>query len=144
MRIGYVAAALLLMMSVPACVPSVTGDDIDREFERRLRDVDGRWEGTSSGSNVLTLNFQLQKGAGTAVSGSGTMREGSASAVPITVTGTFVRPRLSLTINGMTFEGHAVQGTYQADYTSIVLLEPLHLTGTGYTRDIQMLLSEGS
>jgi hypothetical protein len=142
MRI-HSAAALLLCLAAAACTPSVTGEDIDREIEQELQSVAGAWEGTSYGSNLLTLNFELQQGAGTAVSGSGTMREASAAAaVPITVTGTFNRPRLTLTISGMTFEGHAVQGTFAADYTNVVLLETLHLAGTGYTRDLQVLLAE--
>lgn len=142
MRIRH-AVALLLTFLAPACA-SVTGEDIQRDIERELASVEGPWRGTSYGTDVLTLEFQLQKGAGSAVSGTGTMKEASAAAaVPITVTGTFVRPRLSLTFNGMVFEGHAVQGTLEGDYTSVGgLVEPLHLTGTGYARDVQVLVGE--
>ena len=141
MRIRH-AAALLLVFLAPACLP--TGDDVERELEQRLRSVEGPWRGISDGSNLITLNFLLQQGAGTAVSGTGTMREASAAAaVPITVTGTFVRPKLTLTFNGMVFEGHAVQGAFQGDYTTVGgLLGTLHLTGTGYARDLQVLLAE--
>lgn len=142
MRIRH-AALVLLGFFASACVPSVTGEDIENDIERELRSVEGPWSATSYGSNELTLNFQLQKGSGNAITGSGMMKEASAPApVPITITGTFSRPNLSLTFHGMTFEGHAVQGTFQGSYTSLGLLEPLHLTGTGYTRDIQMLMSE--
>lgn len=143
MRIHY-TAVLMLGLFASACVPTVTGEDIERELERELESVEGPWHGTSYGSTQLTLDINLQQGAGSTVSGSGTMREASApNAVPITVTGTFVRPNLSLTFNGMVFEGHAAQGTLQGAYTTVGgLLEPLHLTGTGYTRDIQVLLAE--
>lgn len=118
-----------------------TDDDIDNELESRLRSVSGPWVATSP---TLTLNFQLSEGAGTAVSGTGTMKEAAAPAsVPITVTGTFQRPQLSLTISGMSFEGHAVQGTIQGAYTSVGgFSAPLHLTGTGYSRDVTLLLQE--
>ena len=141
MRIRH-AAALLLIFLAPACLP--TGDDIERELEQQLKSVAGPWHGISNGSNLITLQFHLQQGAGSAVSGTGTMKESSAAAaVPITVTGTFVRPTLTLTFNGMVYEGHAVQGTFQGDYTTVAgLLETMHLTGTGYTRDLQVLLAE--
>ncbi|MFL5538375.1 MAG: hypothetical protein ACJ8J0_05255 [Longimicrobiaceae bacterium] len=141
MRIRH-AVALLLVFIAPACSP--TGDDIERELEQQLRSVEGPWRGISDGTNLITLEFLLQQGAGTAVSGTGTMREASAAAdVPMTVTGTFVRPKLTLTFNGMVYEGHAVQGTFQGDYTTVGgLQETLHLTGTGYARDLQVLLAE--
>jgi len=141
MRIRH-AAALLLVLIAPACLP--TGDDIERELEQQLKSVAGPWHGVSDGTNLIVLEFQLQPGAGNAVTGTGSMREANAAAaVPITVTGTFVRPRLTLTFNGMVYEGHAVQGTVQGDYTTVAGLQgPLHLTGTGYTRDLQLLLAE--
>ncbi|HEU0302484.1 MAG TPA: hypothetical protein VFR37_23695 [Longimicrobium sp.] len=143
MSILRAAALLLCFLAATAC-GDLLGGDVEGELERELRSVEGPWQGTSYGSGLLTLSFQLQEGTGTAVSGSGTMKEASApAAVPITVTGTFVRPHLSLTFTGMVFEGHAVQGTFQGDYTTVGgLLEPLHLTGTGYTREIQVLLGE--
>ncbi|HLM66504.1 MAG TPA: hypothetical protein VK358_03210, partial [Longimicrobium sp.] len=106
-----------------------------------LRSVAGPWTGSSP---TLTLDFQLQEGAGNAVSGSGTMKETAApGTVPITVTGTFQRPQLSLTITGMTFEGRAVQGTFQGSYTTVGgISAPLHLTATGYSRDVTILLQE--
>jgi hypothetical protein len=64
--------------------------------------------------------------------------------VPITVTGSYVRPRLSLTFSGMVIEGNAVQGTFEGDYTSIGgVVGTLRLTGTGYSRDVPVLLQEG-
>ena len=144
MRIRH-TAFLLCLATLGACTPSVTGEDIERGLEQQLQSVEGPWSGTSYGSTVLTLSFQLQKGSGSAVSGSGTMKEAAAAAaVPITVTGTYVRPRLTLTINGMVFEGHAVQGSFAGDYTSAAgVLANLNMTGSGYSKQMQVLLSEG-
>lgn len=143
MRLHPAFAVLLLVFSAAACDPSPTEDDIERAIEQELSSVVGPWQGTSTGSNLLTLDFQLQAGAGTAISGSGTMKEGNAASVPITITGTFSRPQLSLTISGMMFEGRAVQGTFQGSYTTVGgIIDVLHLTATGYTRDIQVLLTE--
>jgi hypothetical protein len=131
--------ALVLALSAASCLP--TGDDVDNELERQISSVAGPWEGTSPS---LTLSFQLQEGAGGAVSGSGTMKETAApGTVPITVTGTYQRPQLSLTLSGMNFEGRAVQGTFQGSYTTVGgISAPLHLTGTGYAKDVTILLQE--
>jgi hypothetical protein len=133
--------ALLLVVALAGACGGPTGDDIENDLERQLRSVAGPWTGTSA---ALTLDFQLQQGAGNAVSGSGTMEEtAAAGTVPITVTGTFQRPQLSLTFTGMTFEGRAVQGTFQGSYTTAGgISAPLQLTATGYSRDITILLQE--
>lgn len=140
MRFPRPVLLLALTLAAGACV-GPTGDDIENELERELRSVSGSWAGTSP---TLTLDFQLQEGAGNAVSGSGTMKEAAApGTVPITVTGTFQRPQLSLTISGMTFEGRAVQGTFQGSYTTVGGISgPVHLTATGYTKDVTILLQE--
>jgi hypothetical protein len=140
MRPAHVILLLALTLAAGAC-DGPTGEDIENELETQLRSVVGPWTGTSP---TLTLDFQLQGGAGNAVSGSGTMKEAAApGTVPITVTGTFQRPQLSLTISGMTFEGRAVQGTFQGSYTTVGgISAPLHLTATGYSRDITVLLQE--
>jgi hypothetical protein len=133
--------ALLLVVALAGACGGPTGDDIENDLERQLRSVAGPWTGTSA---ALTLDFQLQQGAGNAVSGSGTMKEtAAAGTVPITVTGTFQRPQLSLTFTGMTFKGRAVQGTFQGSYTTAGgISAPLQLTATGYSRDITILLQE--
>jgi len=140
MRLPRLFSLLALTLAIGAC-GGPTGDDIENELESQLRSVAGPWTGTAA---TLTLNFQLQEGAGNAVSGSGTMTEATVDdAVPITVTGTYQRPQLSLTISGMTFEGHAVQGTFQGSYTTVGgISAPLHLTGTGYSKDVTILLQE--
>ena len=128
-------AVLALVLGAAAC------GRIEEQLDNELRSVAGPWTGTSA---PLTLTFQLSQGSGTTVSGSGTMKETAAAAsVPITVTGTFSRPMLSLTIGGMVFEGRTVQGTVQGSYTTVGGISgPLQLTGTGYSREITILLQE--
>lgn len=140
MRVVRLCCLLALTLAAGACV-GPTAKDIEAELERQLRSVAGPWAGISP---TLTLEFQLQEGAGNAVSGSGTMKEAAAAAtVPITVTGTFQRPQLSLTFSGMIFEGRAVQGTFQGSYTRVGgITGPLRLTATGYSRDVTILLQE--
>lgn len=135
------AFLLLALTLLAGACDGPTGEDIENELERQLRSVSGPWAGIST---ELTLDFQLQQGAGNAVSGTGNMKEtAAASAVPITVTGTFQRPQLSLAFTGMTFEGRAVQGTFQGSYTSVGgISAPLRLAAPGYTRDITILLQE--
>ncbi|HEX8244831.1 MAG TPA: hypothetical protein VF541_15090 [Longimicrobium sp.] len=133
---------LLLALAVTASgCAGPTEQDINHELDAQLRSVAGPWTGTSAS---LTLAFQLSQGPGTAVSGSGTMKETAApGSVPITLTGTFQRPVLSLTISGMVFEGRAVQGTIEGSYTTVAgISQPLRLTGTGYAREITILLQE--
>jgi hypothetical protein len=139
MRLFRRLPLLALALVVTSCLP--TDEDIDNELERQLESVAGAWNGTSP---TLTLDFQLQEGTGNAVSGSGSMKEtAAANSVPITVTGTFQRPTLSLTFTGMNFEGRAVQGTFQGSYTTAGGISgPLHLTGTGYSKDVTILLQE--
>jgi hypothetical protein len=140
MRFSRFFWLLALTLAAGAC-GGPTEQDVENELERQLRSVAGPWAGISP---TLTLDFQLQEGAGNAVSGSGTMKEAAApGTVPITVTGTFQRPQLSLTISGMTFEGRAVQGTFQGSYTTVGgISAPLHLTAPGYSRDVTILLQE--
>lgn len=140
MRFPRLFSLLVLALAAVAC-GGPTGEDIDNELEQQLRSVAGPWAGISP---ALTLGFQLQEGPGNTVTGSGTMKESTApGTVPITVTGTFQRPQLSLTISGMRFEGRTVQGTFQGSYTTVAGISgPLHLTGTDYTRDITILLQE--
>lgn len=140
MRLSRPVLLLALTLAAGAC-GGPTGEDIENDLEQELRSVAGAWAGSSP---ALTLEFQLQEGTGNTVSGSGTMKEAAApGTVPITVTGTFGRPQLSLTISGMTFEGRTVQGTFQGSYTSAGgISAPLHLTATGYSRDVTVLLQE--
>jgi len=139
MRFSRIIPLLVVTLAAGACLP--TADDIEAEIEAALQSVAGPWSGTSQ---TLTLDFQLQQGTGNAVSGSGTMKEAAAaSSVPITVTGTFQRPQLSLTFSGMTFEGRAVQGTFTGNYKTVGGINgPLQLRATGYSKDVTILLQE--
>jgi len=141
MRLTRLVCLLALTLAAGACSLFPTGEDIEEEVENYLRSVAGPWVGLSP---TLTLDFQLQEGAGNAVSGTGTMKEtAAAGSVPITITGTFQRPQLSLTISGMTFEGRAVQGTIQGNYTTVGgISAPLQLTATGYSKNVVILLQE--
>lgn len=138
-----IAVAALLCALAISCVPSATEDDINAALEAQLRSVAGDWTGISTGSEAIRLEFRLQEGSNGQVSGSGTMREGTGAPVPITVTGTFQRPLLSLTFNGMTYAGRSVQGTVAGSYTTVGGIgAPLQLTATGYSQSVQMLLQE--
>jgi hypothetical protein len=140
MRLARLFCLFALALAAGAC-GGPTGEDIENDLEKRLKSVAGPWTGAAP---ALTLNFQLQEGAGGAVSGSGTMKETAvANPVPITVTGTYQQPLLTLTFSGMVFEGRAVQGTLQGSYTTVGgISAPLHFTATGYTKDVTILLQE--
>ena len=131
---------LVALLATAGCLWP-TDEDIDNAQEQQLRSVAGPWVGVSP---TLTLNCQLTEGTGNTVSGSGTMKEtAAANSVPITVLGTFERPFLSLNISGMNFEGHALQGAISGSYTTTGgISAPLHLTGTGYSKDVTILLQE--
>ena len=139
MRFSRIIPLLVVTLAAGACLP--TGEDIENELEATLQSVAGPWSGTSP---TLTLDFQLQQGTGNAVTGTGTMKETAAAAsVPVTVTGTFQRPQLSLTFSGMNFEGRAVQGTFTGSYTTVGgISAPLQLTATGYSKSVTILLQE--
>jgi hypothetical protein len=65
------------------------------------------------------------------VSGTGTTKEESApSAVPITVSGTFQRPVLTLAFDGIVYESHQVKGPAQGSDTTV------GVTGTTLTARI--------
>lgn len=146
MRLPLPFPLLALAVAAAACA-GPTQKDFEKELEKQLRSVAGPWAGISP---TLTLDFELHESeAGNTVSGSGTMKEAAAPAgtLPhaIHVTGTYQRPQLSLTIMGMSFEGRVVQGTFQGSYTSAGgISAPLRLTGTGYSKDVVILLQERS
>lgn len=139
MRRSHLFGLLALTLVTGDCVDPLR-DDFGKDWEQKISSVAGPWTGISE---MLTLDFELKEGAGGAVSGTGTMKEGASGTVAITMTGTFQRPQLSLTFHGMRFEGHAVEGTFQGSYTTIGgISAPLHLTAEGYSRDVQMLMQE--
>ncbi|MBA3578963.1 MAG: hypothetical protein H0W42_03160 [Gemmatimonadaceae bacterium] len=146
-RSSNIPARIVLMASLllGACGVGPTEEDINNSLEQALQSANGNWTGTSTNpSGALTLSFSLNQAANGSLTGSGTMKETSApSAVPITIAGTFQRPVLTLTFSGMVYEGTAVQGTFQGNYTTIGgVLSNLQLTGTGYSKTVVVLLQE--
>lgn len=143
----HIPARLVLMASLflGACGAGPTEEDINESLGNTLESVNGNWTGIStSPSGSLTLTFSLNQAANGSLTGSGSMKEASAAnAVPVTITGTFQRPALSLTFNGMVYENTAVQGTFQGNYSSVGGVSGnLQLTGTGYSKTVVILLQE--
>lgn len=140
------AGTLLVLMST-SCGGGGAGpseQDIVNSLEETLRSVSGDWTGFSTGPNAVRLEFKLQQGANGQLSGTGTFKEESAAlAVPITVSGTFQRPALALTFDGIVYEARQVKGVAQGSYTSVGgISTSLTLTAPGYSRDITVLLQE--
>ncbi|QYF94855.1 hypothetical protein KY495_06635 [Massilia sp. PAMC28688] len=121
-----------------------TEQDINNSLNATLQSVAGDWTGIVNGPNAIRLEFRLQEGSNGQVSGTGTMKEESApAAVPITVTGTFQRPALTLVFDGMVYETRQVKGSAQGNYTTVGGIgTTLTMTAPGYSRDVQILLQE--
>ena len=133
----------ILTLALLSCGVGPTGDEIDEFLEQTLESVNGPWSGIIDG-NQATISFTLAQGAGNAVSGTGTMKHVSAAnATPITVSGTFNRPVLSLTIHGMVYEGTTVQGVMQGSYTTVGgIATDIRMTGTNFDRTEPILIFE--
>lgn len=135
----------LVAAVISGCSPSPTERDIESELERQLRSVAGAWTGMSP---ALTLSFQLAEGANGALTGTGTMREAAAGSplVPITVSGSYQRPKLVLAFTGMRRNGQSVRGDLSGQYTSVGgVSSTLVLSGVDgrtYSEQISMLLQE--
>ncbi len=149
MRTMPIAAGVLIALMNASCGGGGGGygpseQDITASLQEILRSVSGNWTGMSTVANPISLTFSLTEGGNGQVSGSGTMKEANAAAaVPITITGTFQRPTLSLTFDGMVYESRQVKGTVQGTYTTVGGIgATLVLTAPGYTRDIPVLLQE--
>ncbi len=121
-----------------------TEQEIVNSLDATLKSVAGDWTGLVNGPNGVTFEFKLQEGANGQVSGTGTMKEENvAAAVPITVNGTYQRPVLTLTFNGIVYEGHHAIGTLQGNYTTVGgIATTMTISGTGYTRNLNVLLQE--
>ena len=137
-------AALVVVMTSACGGGGPTAQDIDNSLEATLRSVAGGWTGSSNPPNAIHLDFQLQEGLNGQVSGTGTMKEDSALAsVPITVSGTFQRPTLTLAFDGIVYESHAVKAVAEGSYTTVGgIATTLKLTAPGYARDVPILLQE--
>lgn len=144
MRKPMMAGMLVALMSASCGGGGPTEQDINRSLEDTLRSVAGDWVGTTSAPNVIRIDFKLQEGSNGQLTGTGTMKEeGAAAAVPVTVTGTFQRPLLSLAFEGMVVESRQVKGTAQGSYTTVGgIATTLTLAAPGYNRDVPILLQE--
>jgi hypothetical protein len=147
MRCSLRQMMVVALVALGACGPgSPSGEDITQSLEEELRSVSGDWTGLTQGTvpQVLVLNFKLVESANGQLTGTGKMREGSASAtVPLTVTGSFQRPVLDLTFDGAVYEGRPVRGTFRGSYSTVGgIISTLELTGDGYTKRLDMLFVE--
>jgi len=143
MRSMSIAAGALVMLMITSCGGGPTEKEINNSLENTLQSVAGDWTGSSSAPNAIHVDFKLVEGANGQVSGTGTMKEDNApSAVPITVTGTFQRPMLTLVFDGMVYESHPVKGAVQDSYTSVAgVWMKVTLTAPD-SREILILLHE--
>jgi hypothetical protein len=151
MRTMSIAAGVLIALMNTSCggggggiSPFPTGAEIEASLNERLKSVTGDWTGIVNGPNALRLEFRLQESSNGQVTGTGTMKEDSApAAVPITISGTFQRPMLTLVFDGMVVETRPVKGAAQGSYTTVGgILTKLTLTAPGYSRDLEVLLQE--
>jgi hypothetical protein len=134
--------------ALAACAP--TGPSA-REIEASVanqdevvvRSAEGPWSGVAAG-NSLQVEFSLSQAPGGQVQGAGFVRAPGAAPVPMTVTGTYARPNLTLTFSGLVFEGREVVGSFGGTYTSAAgVSSVLRLAADGYERAFPLLLHEG-
>ena len=78
------------------------------------------------------------------VTATGTMQaRGAPAALPLTIAGSYHRPALPLTFDGMVYEGHAVRGTALGQYTSVgSVVDTRALAGDGYTQWLRLRFRE--
>lgn len=148
----YLPVALgTLLFCLPGCggFPTFpTQEELEEELERaeenRLRAVDGDWTGFGL-PNSVSIRFRLVQN-GQQVIGNGWYVDANGSnSYPITVTGTFMRPTLSLSFVGIMFQGLSVTGQFVADYESSGgIYAPLRLVGEGVSTQFELFLQESS
>lgn len=143
-RTAGLRAAVLGSLLLGACFVGPTEENINKSLSDILASVNGDWTGSSTGANPITLAFTLSQAGNGALTGSGTMKETNAVAsVPITVTGSFQRPALTLTFSGMVYEGKTVEGSFQGSYTTVGgIASTLQLSASGYSKALPVLLQE--
>jgi hypothetical protein len=142
LSIVAVASATLVITSCGGGGP--TEREINQSLDATLQSVAGDWTGVTGAPNPVRLEFRLQASSTGQLTGTGTMKEESAaSPVPVTVTGTFQRPMLTLAFDGMVFESRQVKGAAQGSYTTVGgIATTLTLTAPGYSRELNILLQE--
>ena len=150
MRTMSIAIRALLVLVTTSCGGGGGGgygpseQDIKNSLADTLRSVAGDWTGVTSGPNAIRLEFRLQEASNGQISGTGTMKEeNTPSAVPISVSGTFQRPVLTLAFDGIVYDARPVKGVAQGSYTTVGGIgTPLTLTAPGYSREVAILLQE--
>ena len=146
MRTMMIAAGAFLALMNTSCGGGggPTEGEIVDSLQAQLRSVAGDWTGLVNGPNGIRLEFKLQQASNGQVSGAGTMKEdNAAAAVPITVSGTFAQPNLTLVFDGMVVDARQVKGAAQGSYTTVGGIgTTLMLTAPGYSRDVAILLQE--
>lgn len=144
-----VAGGLLVLMSTSCGGGGSDGlgpsaQDINNSLEEILRSAAGDWTGISTGPNPIRLEFRLQESSNGQLTGTGTFKEeGAPTPVPVTVTGTYQRPVLTLAFEGIVYETQQVKGSVQGSYTTVGGIgAALNLTAPGYARSVQVLFQE--
>ena len=139
-----VAGAFFALMNTSCGGGGTTEREIVNSLQDQLRSVSGDWTGLVNAPNGIRFEFKLQQASNGQVSGTGTMKEdNAAAAVPITVSGTFAQPNLTLVFDGMVYESRQVKGAAQGSYTTVGGVgSTLILTAPNYSRELPILLQE--
>ena len=147
---GRQTSVLITLLLLTSCAPTgPTAKDFEQAIEQQdqeaVRSAGGPWWGTAS-AGVLRLTFSLTEAPDGRLQGTGTMRElNVAEAIPITVSGTYRQPDLSLTFTGIVYEGREASATFAAAYTSAGgVAGPLRLAGEGDSRTLSFTAREGA
>lgn len=143
--------SLSALLASTACVAPTWPSEADinnaitQADEEATRSVAGRWWGTAA-NGTIRLEFSLGQAADGSVQGAGTMRDTTAdTTVPITVSGKYERPSLSLTFTGMRYEERAVEASFAGTYTPLTgTMGSLRLTADGNTRSLRATLFKGA
>ena len=104
-----------LLSACDVTTPTVEGE-LTRQTEDAVRSAAGPWVGLNPS---ITMRFSLTEAPNGQLQGTGRMRQPNVEGdVPITVSGTYNRPNLSLIFAGMVFDGHDVSGTFGPECTT--------------------------
>jgi hypothetical protein len=143
--------ALCTLLISTACVSPISPTEADinasiaDQEEQALRSVTGPWWGTA-GAGAIQLEFSLVQAPDGTVQGSGTMRDPNSDITfPITVSGKYERPTLSLTFRGIEYEGRTVEGSFTGTNTLMVgVTATLRLSADGYAKSLTLALFKGA
>lgn len=136
-------AAVAVLSVLAGCGSAFpTGSEIEEEPEQPLLSVSGLWVGSGVG-NEARLVFRLVQ-TGTAVEGQGSLRQfqsGGSGSSDITLEGSYMRPRLELTISEFDWDGGSgVSGALSGDYSTVAGVPSTFGLSTGDS--IQIMLRQ--